>query len=66
MPQRLGHSPTKDAHPEIAWVKMIGLRNVLIHQYLTVNLERIWQIIQVDIPLLIEQVEPLISPDEAA
>jgi uncharacterized protein len=57
---------TRDAHPEIPWIRMIGLRNVLIHQYFQINLKTIWDIIQNDIPALIRHVEPLVPPDDAA
>lgn len=30
------------AHPEIPWRSLAGLRNVLIHQYEGVDLERVW------------------------
>ena len=30
----------KSKYPEIAWVKIAGLRDVLIHQYFGVNLKR--------------------------
>lgn len=35
----------KDAHKEIEWKKIIGLRNRVIHDYFGVDLEIIWYII---------------------
>ena len=43
-------SGTKDAHPEIAWHAVIGMRNRLVHEYFHVNLDIIWQTIQEDLP----------------
>ena len=40
----------REAHPEIDWRSIIGLRNVLVHDYLGINLERIWDIIERDVP----------------
>ena len=42
----------RKAHPEIDWRSIIGLRNVLVHDYLGINLERIWDIIERDVPHL--------------
>ncbi len=54
---------TKEAHPEIPWPKIIGLRNRLVHAYFEVNLERVWETVQRDIPYLITQLEPLAAPE---
>lgn len=34
---------TKEAHPEIPWPEIIGLRNRLVHAYFEVNLQRVWR-----------------------
>lgn len=40
-------------YPEIPWIDVRGMRNVVIHEYFQVNLEIIWQTIQDDlIPLI--------------
>ena len=40
----------KSAHPEVAWKSIIGLRNVLVHDYLGVSVARIWEIVEQDLP----------------
>ena len=40
----------KAAHPQVNWYKISGFRNVLVHDYLGVELERVWLIIENDLP----------------
>lgn len=46
----------KSNHPEISWKEIIGLRNVLIHEYFGVDIKIIWDIIKNDLPVLEQQV----------
>ena len=39
-----------DQHSEIEWIKIIGLRNRIVHEYFGVDLQIIWQILRKDIP----------------
>ena len=55
---------TKEAHPEIPWPEIIGMRNRLVHAYFEVNLERVWQTVQQDVPRLIALLKPLVPPEE--
>jgi uncharacterized protein with HEPN domain len=49
--QRLSDN-LKDVHPEIDWFKISGFRNVLVHDYLGVDIERIWTILLKELPIL--------------
>jgi uncharacterized protein with HEPN domain len=49
--QRLSEA-AKANHPEIPWASIAGFRNVLVHNYLGIDLEQIWSIIQRDLPQL--------------
>ncbi len=49
------------AHPEIAWRQIIAMRNQLIHAYLGVDLDVVWDVVQVELPLLIQQLRPLMG-----
>jgi uncharacterized protein with HEPN domain len=42
----------KSAYPLVQWRQISGFRNVLANDYLGVNLERIWEIVPLDLPSL--------------
>ncbi len=52
----------RDEHPEIPWKEMVGLRNVISHQYDKVSYAVIYRITRERIPELITLLEPLIPP----
>ena len=56
----------KQAHPEIPWQGIIGMRNRLVHDYFRIESSRVWEVIEKDLPALIPLIEPLIPPDEPA
>ena len=46
---------------EIDWRQIIGTRNRLVHGYIGINNDIVWDIIQNEIPVLITQLEALIK-----
>jgi uncharacterized protein with HEPN domain len=40
----------KQSHPEIQWRGMAGFRDVLIHNYMGVDLEEVWNILKNELP----------------
>lgn len=51
----------KDSTREIPWKDIIGLRNIIAHDYLGIDAEEIWQIIQDDLIPLSEMIEILFN-----
>ena len=49
----------EEAHPEIPWRQVYGLRNRIIHDYEGVNLKLIWEIINDDLPKLSENLKKI-------
>ena len=42
----------KTSHPEMSWDKIIGFRNIVAHDYGSIDLEIVWTIISKNIPEL--------------
>jgi uncharacterized protein with HEPN domain len=40
----------KDRNPDIPWRSVAGLRDVLIHDYMGVDLESVWNVVQLNLP----------------
>jgi uncharacterized protein with HEPN domain len=45
----------KQKHPELPYSDIIGMRNVIIHDYLGTNVKIIWDTCKEDLPILKEQ-----------
>lgn len=52
------------AHPEIPWPQVIGLRNLLIHEYFGADPTILWKIIVTDLPGLKDKIALLIRQIE--
>jgi uncharacterized protein with HEPN domain len=61
--QRLSEE-LKGAHPEVNWRGISGLRNILVHDYLGINLVRVWEIVERDLRFLKCQIEMLVTGPE--
>ena len=54
----------RSSHPEIPWRSMAGLRDVLIHQREGIDLEKVWAIVEKDLPGLRQSIAALLPPLE--
>jgi len=51
----------RQKHPDIPWSKMAGMRDVLIHDYMGVDLKTVWKVVKERLPELKILLEPLVS-----
>lgn len=51
----------REQSPEIPWRSMAGIRDKLIHDYVSVNLEVVWNSVTEDLPALLPQIQQLLD-----
>ena len=47
---------TRERYGAVEWQKIIGFRNLVVHEYFRVDLGIVWHIVQNELPMLKEQV----------
>ncbi|MCA1589669.1 MAG: DUF86 domain-containing protein [Acidobacteria bacterium] len=58
--QRLSDA-AKLMQPDVEWAKVSAFRNVLVHNYLGIDLELVWKVIENDLPKLRRAVEEILQ-----
>ena len=51
----------RQAHQEVPWAEISGLRNRVVHAYFDVNLQIVWEVARDDLPVLKAQVLQILS-----
>ena len=47
-------------HPKVPWREMVAMRNVLAHDYFSIDIDQVWATIQGDLPALREQIQAIL------
>ncbi|MER3491319.1 MAG: hypothetical protein C4323_02700, partial [Mastigocladus sp. ERB_26_2] len=47
-------------HPEVPWSQIIGMRNILTHNYFEIDLDVVWFVVERDLPNLKLQIEAIL------
>ena len=58
--QRLSAS-LKASRPEVDWQDIAAFRNRLVHDYQSINLKQVWQIITDDLPAFKQEIEAILQ-----
>ena len=56
----------RNQYPDIAWKKIVGQRNFIIHDYASIRPQEIWRVIQEDLPDLLPKMKVILSALEKA
>jgi uncharacterized protein with HEPN domain len=51
----------QEEHRQIAWMDMVGQRNVIAHEYGRIIVDRLWDTVEQDLPVLIELLDRLLA-----
>lgn len=51
----------RQTHPEVLWHRVAAFRDVLIHNYMRVDLDEVWNILERDLPGLKRKVEAILQ-----
>lgn len=52
----------RDRSADTPWKQIIGMRNIVIHDYSEIDLDVIWNTVEQELPLLGKQVKKLMRP----
>ncbi|MBI4560698.1 MAG: DUF86 domain-containing protein [Candidatus Rokubacteria bacterium] len=53
--------PLKASRPDVDWRSISGFRNVIVHDYLGIDLNRVWDIVERDLPDLKRKLEAILG-----
>lgn len=53
----------REAHVEIPWRRVVGMRNVLAHRYDAIDRERLLDTVAVHLPKLVEQLNAILGEE---
>ena len=51
-----------EAHPSVPWANIIGMRHKVVHDYLGVDEDIVWQVVTDDLPKLVSTLESIALP----
>jgi uncharacterized protein with HEPN domain len=57
---------TRQAHPDIPWRNIIGMRNRIVHDYLNVDYDIVWTVVTDNLPPLIKQLDAILISDNSS
>lgn len=56
--------PLRSRYPHVPWPVIIGMRNILVHQYFGIDHAEVWAAVERDLPRLREDVKKILEQEE--
>jgi len=53
----------REAHPEIPWQDVVGMRHKIVHDYLEVDFDIVWDVETAELPSLASKLRRLLPPE---
>jgi uncharacterized protein with HEPN domain len=50
----------QEKHSDIPWFKIIGMRNILVHDYFGIDIEAVWSVVENALPVLYDKIKKLL------
>ena len=54
---------TRTANPQVPWRRITGIRHRIVHDYMNIDEDILWEVVKRSLPDLIVLLEPLAPPD---
>ena len=51
----------RDRHPEVPWLNIMDMRNVLVHEYFGIDLDIVWRVVERELPDLRRKIEAILK-----
>lgn len=51
----------QERYPELPWLEMRGIRNVIVHEYFQIGLAVLWKTVREDLPAIVPELERVLS-----
>jgi uncharacterized protein with HEPN domain len=51
----------REGNPQVPWSQMIGMRNILTHNYFEIDLDVVWLVVERELPNLKPQIQAILQ-----
>ncbi len=56
---------TQAAHPQVPWRRIVGMRHRIVHDYMNIDEDILWEVVTQSLPELIDLLTPLVHPEDS-